>query len=79
LLLTPDGSDAIDLEVEVRDWTYSRRRGREILIVVGSARAEGSGSTASQRTHREPAPGNAARKVPVPWCRECRWETTGSR
>ena len=37
----------------------------------------GRGSTASQRAHGEFAPTDAARKVPVPWCRECERETAG--
>ena len=35
----------------------------------------GRGSTATQPTHRELAPKHAAGKVPVPWGRECHWET----
>jgi len=36
---------------------------------------EGRRSTATQWTHKEFAPKNAAAKVPVPWGRECHWET----
>ena len=36
---------------------------------------EGRRSTATQWTHKEFAPKNAAGKVPVPWGRECHWET----
>ena len=35
----------------------------------------GRTSMATQRTHRELAPRYAAGKVPVPWGRECHWET----
>ena len=35
------------------------------------------GSTAPQRTNREPAPTHAVGKVPVPWGRECQRVTAG--
>ena len=37
--------------------------------------SEGRKSMATQWTHRELAPRYAAGKVPVPWGRECHWET----
>ena len=47
--------------------------GRSLVLYFDSL--EGRGSMATQRTHREFAPRYAAGKVPVPWGRECHWET----
>ena len=49
----------------------------EMVKGNGAFASGGRGSTASQRANGELAPGDAARKVPVPWCRECEWETAG--